>query len=45
MVVEPGMKQSWYIFISSNGKQLRRDYDSCYDKVVRWQSYELEYPI
>ena len=45
MVAEPGMKHSWYIFISSNGNQLRRNYDSCYDKVVRWQSYESEYPI
>ena len=45
MVVEPGKKHSWYIFISSNGNQLRRDYDSCYDNIVQWQLYESEYPI
>ena len=49
MVVEPGMKHSWYIFKVVTeipiSNQLRRDYDSCYDKVVRWQSYESEYPI
>ena len=41
MVVEPGMKHSWYIFISSNGNQLRRTYDSCNDMTL---SYESEYP-
>ena len=45
MVVVPGMKHSWYIFIGNNGNQLRRDYDGCYAQVVRWQSYESEYPI
>ena len=30
MVVVPGMKHSWYIFISSNGNQLRRDYYGCF---------------
>ena len=34
MVVEPGMKHSWYIFISSNGNQLRRDHDSCNDTTL-----------
>ena len=45
MVVEPGMKHSWYIFVSSYGNQLRRDYDSRYDNIVRWQSDESEYPF
>ena len=29
MVTEPGMKHSWYVFISSCRNQLKRAYDSC----------------